>query len=85
MYSEDLKQLVSEHTHINKLYFTEDGRYFLSPAKYKDALFGTIVNGEPKLDTLIVKEVSRDVILNSVSEDVKSEEIKEEKPKKIKK
>lgn len=72
MYSEELKQFVSEHSHINELYFTEDGRYFLSPAKHKDALFGTIVNGEPKQDTLIVKVVERDVILN----DVKSEDKK---------
>jgi len=66
MYSEEIKQLVSEHTHIDKLYFTKDGKYFLSPAKYKDALFGTMVNGEPVKETLIVEVVERDVILNDV-------------------
>jgi len=81
MYSDEIKQLVSEHKHINELYFTSDGKYFLSPAQYKDALFGTMVNEQPVLETLIVKTVSRDVILN----DVESEEIKEDKPKKIKK
>lgn len=66
MFSEELKQLVSEHKNIDKLYFTKDGRYFLSPAKHKDALFGTVVNGEPVKDTLIVEVVERDVILNGV-------------------
>lgn len=75
MYSEDLKQLVNEHKHIDRLYFTKDGRYFLSPAKYKDALFGTMVNGEPIKDTLIVEVVDRDVILTGV----KSDEGKESK------
>lgn len=79
MFSEELKQLVSEHKNIDKLYFTKDGRYFLSPAKHKDALFGTVVNGEPVKDTLIVDVVERDVILNGV----KSE--KKEESKKIKK
>ncbi len=79
MFSEAIKQLVSEHKHIDKLYFTKDGRYFLSPAKHKDALFGTVVNGEPVKDTLIVEVVERDVILNGV----KSE--KKEESKKIKK
>lgn len=81
MNNETLKQLVTEHPHIDKLYFTEDGRYFLSPAKHKDALFGTMVNGEPVLDTRIVKVVERDVILN----DVKSEEKTETNTKKTKK
>lgn len=81
MYSEEIKQLLNEHPHITELYFTESGNYFLSPAKYKDAYFGTMVNGEPKEDTLIVKAVSRDVILN----DVKSEESTETKTKKNKK
>lgn len=66
MFSEELKQLVSEHKNIDKLYFTKDGRYFLSPATHKDALFGTVVNGEPVKDTLIVEVVERDVILNGV-------------------
>ena len=80
MYSENLKQLVTEHPHIDKLYFTEDGRYFLSPAKHKDALFGTMVNGEPVKETLIVKVVERDVILNAVeSEDSKKESKKTKK------
>lgn len=79
MFSEELKQLVSEHKHIDKLYFTKDGRYFLSPAKHKDALFGTVINGEPVKDTLIVEVVDRDVILS----DVKSG--KKEEPKKTKK
>lgn len=77
MYSEELKQLVSEHKHIDKLYFTKDGRYFLSPAKHKDALFGTMVNGEPVKDTLIVDVVERDVILNGVkSENTVTKKIK---------
>lgn len=80
MYSEELKQLVTEHPHIDKLYFTEDGRYFLSPAKHKDALFGTMVNGEPVKETLIVKVVEREVILNAVeSEDNKKESKKTKK------
>lgn len=79
MFSEELKQLVSEHKHIDKLYFTKDGRYFLSPAKHKDALFGTVVNGEPVKDTLIVEVVERDVILNGVKSEKKDE------PKKINK
>lgn len=80
MYSENLKQLVTEHPHIDKLYFTEDGRYFLSPAKHKDALFGTMVNGEPVKETLIVKVVEREVILNAVeSEDNKKESKKTKK------
>lgn len=78
MFSEEIKQLVSEHSHIDKLYFAQDGRYFLSPANHKDALFGTVINGEPVKDTLIVEVVERDVILN----DVKSEEKKELKKSK---
>jgi len=73
MFNEELKQLVSEHKHIDKLYFTKDGRYFLSPAKHKDALFGTVVNGEPVKDTLIVEVVERDVILNGVKSEKKDE------------
>ena len=78
MINEELKNLVREHKHIDKVYFAKSGKYYLSPVQYKDALFGTVVNDEPIKETLIIEIVERDVILN----DVKSENTVTKKTKK---